>query len=66
MIDDLDMNTFEKLVNKVGGAGKYQLMMSLSFGLKWFICAAFLFSLNFLFYTNDFVCAEGESGGMTC
>ena len=51
MIQQNDNNPFENLINKVGGQGKYQFLMFFSFGIKWFIAAAFFFSLNFLFLT---------------
>lgn len=66
MLEPVDLNPIQKLIHKVGGEGKYQFLMFLSFGLKWFMAASFFFSLNFLFLTTDFVCQEGESGRESC
>lgn len=66
MLEGQSMNPLEKLIHKVGGEGSYQFLMFFSFGAKWFIAATFLFSLNFLFLTQDFICQDGENGSKPC
>jgi MFS family permease len=50
----------------VGASHKYQYLMFGVFALKWFFSAMFLMSLNFLFYTEDFTCRNGENGDADC
>ena len=60
------LNPIERLVSRVGGSHRFQLLMFLSFGFKWFTAATFLMSLNFLFMTQDFTCLNGENGNTPC
>lgn len=66
MLEAEEMNPIQRLIHKVGGDGKYQFLMFLSFGMKWFLAACFFFSLNYLFLTVDFVCTNGEEKNQTC
>lgn len=59
-------NIIEKLIVRVGGANTYQYRMFAVMATKWLISAMFLMSLNFLFYTEDFVCQNGENGQQNC
>lgn len=52
-------NTIERLILRVGASNVYQYRMFALMATKWFISAMFLMSLNFLFYTEDFVCQDG-------
>lgn len=59
MLPTANPNILESLIIKVGASHKYQYLMFGVFALKWFFAAMFLMSLNFLFYTEDFVCLNG-------
>ena len=52
-------NIIESLMLKVGPCGRYQYRMFAIFMFKWLVAAMYLKSPNFLFYSEDFICADG-------
>ena len=60
-------NWSETLISRVGGSGRYQILLFVNFSLKWILAGMILFSLNFFYITPELVCEAGEvPAGKTC